>query len=335
MTRGSYPRQTGVALISVLLIVVIATVLGVAMTREQNHAITRARLALEQTRVHQYALGGEELARQILHTDFIEAREKDTLNETWAQQDLKFEFEDGVVEIWIEDLQGRFNLNSLVEYASGNNMPRLRFANLLNQQGIDPVFVDRLVDWVDANQTVTRMGAEDYAYLGLDNPYRTSDQPMTDISELRLLLDMDPVSLARLAPLVTALPDPNTTLNVNTAKPEVLQALVADMTPAIAESLTLSRQDSDGYDNVQRFMQDEALAGQQIPLEGLGVQSGFFVVSIRARYQARFEYLTSIVQRNMMDGSLRVIYRDIGKKVNAVMPRDTLGDSANSEAVDG
>ena len=80
MTRGSYPRQTGVALISVLLIVVIATVLGVAMTREQNHAITRARLALEQTRVHQYALGGEELARQILHTDFIEAREKDTLN---------------------------------------------------------------------------------------------------------------------------------------------------------------------------------------------------------------------------------------------------------------
>ena len=63
-------RQGGVALISVLLIVVIATVLGVAMTREQNYAITRARLFLEQTRVHQYALGGEELARQILHADF-------------------------------------------------------------------------------------------------------------------------------------------------------------------------------------------------------------------------------------------------------------------------
>ena len=51
-------QQRGVALISVLLIVVVATVLGVAMSREQNYAITRARLFLEQSRVQQYAMGG-------------------------------------------------------------------------------------------------------------------------------------------------------------------------------------------------------------------------------------------------------------------------------------
>ncbi|MEJ6591818.1 MAG: type II secretion system minor pseudopilin GspK [SAR86 cluster bacterium] len=331
MRRGG---QTGVALISVLLIVVIATVLGVAMTREQNYAITRARLFLEQTRVHQYALGGEELARQILHADFKDAPLKDYLGEDWAQQNLQFEFEDGAVELRIEDLQGRFNLNSLVEHAGGNNMARLRFTNLLNQQGIDPAVADRLIDWLDSNQTVSALGAEDYDYLGLDKPYRTSGHALADASELSLLLDMDPASLARLMPLVTALPDPRATLNLNTAKPPVLQALVADLTPEVVDSLALSRQDKEGYDNVQTFLQDELLAGYRVPLEGIGVTSSFFQVSIRARYQGRFGYLTSIIQRDVSDGTLRVIYRDIGKKVYPFSSSDTSSDVANSEAVD-
>ena len=328
-------RQGGVALISVLLIVVIATVLGVAMTREQNYAITRARLFLEQTRVHQYALGGEELARQILHADFDKSPLKDALDEDWAQQDLQFEFEDGAVELRIEDLQGRFNLNSLVERAGGNNMARMRFTNLLNQQGIDLAISDRLIDWLDGNQAVGTLGAEDYDYLGLEKPYRTSGQALADASELRVWLNMDPASLARLMPLVTALPDPGSTLNVNTAKPAVLQALVADLTPEAVDSLALSRQDNGGYDTVQSFMQDESLAGYRVPLEGIGVASSFFQVSIRARYQARFGYLTSIIQRDVGDGSMRVIYRDIGTKVYPFSTSDALSDVANSEAVDG
>ena len=65
-------KARGVALISILLVVVIATVLGVKMTTEQHFSINRARNYFDQVKVHQYALGGEELARQILYKDFTD-----------------------------------------------------------------------------------------------------------------------------------------------------------------------------------------------------------------------------------------------------------------------
>lgn len=314
-TANNPGRQSGVALISVLLIVVVATVLGVSMSREQNYAITRARLFLEQSRVQQYAMGGEELARQILHADFLEAPQKDTLLEAWSQRGQKFEFEDGEVNLRIEDLQGRFNLNALSDSAANNSVARGQFTNLLMQQGLDPILVDRVADWIDDNQTVRPFGAEDFDYLGLERPYRTSGGLLADSSELRLLLDMEPETLAALLPLVSTLPDPNAGINVNTASPALLQALAPSLTAGHAEGLAASRQAVEGYDNVQVFLQDVVLAGQNIPVAGLSVQSGYFQVSIRARYQARFGYLTSIIQRDSTDGSMHVIYRDISKKV--------------------
>ncbi|MFT7256271.1 MAG: general secretion pathway protein K [Candidatus Azotimanducaceae bacterium] len=311
--RRGRASQRGVALISVLLIVVIATILGVSMSREQNFAIIRARMFVEQSRVQQYALGGEELARQILHEDLIETGAKDTLVESWAGGDLRFEFEDGEVSLRIEDLQGRFNLNALGAQEGGNAVARERLVNLLSMQGIDVMFVDRIIDWVDANQNASPLGAEDFEYMGLAQPYRTSGQLLADVSELRLLLDMPPENIEQLLPLVASLPDPNTSINVNTAPAGVLQALVPDLSLEMAESMAENRLNNEGYDTVQAFLQDEALAGRNVTLQGLDVQSGYFQVTVLARYQERAGYLKSIIQRNAADGSLRVIYRDMMK----------------------
>jgi general secretion pathway protein K len=328
--------QRGVALISVLLIVVIATILGVSMSREQNFAIIRARMFVEQSRVQQYALGGEELARQMLFEDFAEAGDKDTLIEGWAGDDLRFEFEDGEVSLRIEDLQGRFNLNALVDRPGGNTVARGRFTNLLAMQGIDVMFVDRIIDWIDTNQNASPLGAEDFEYLGLEQPYRTSGQLLADVSELRLLLDMPAESIELLLRVVASLPDPNSNINVNTALPEVLQALAPNLSLDMAEAMVESRQGTEGYDNVQAFLQDEALAGQSIPLQGLSVQSGYFQVTVLARYQERAGYLTSIIQRNPADGSLRVIYRDMMKPaLGAAFPaQNDTAERINGETID-
>jgi len=306
------------------------------MSREQNFAIIRARMFIEQSRVQQYALGGEELARQILHEDFEEAREKDTLTENWAGQNLQFEFDDGEVRLRIEDLQGRFNLNSLIDRPGGNTVARGRFVSLLETQGIDIMFVDRIIDWIDPNQNASPLGAEDFEYMGLAQPYRTSGQLLADVSELRLLLDMPAESIDQLLPLVTSLPDPNTAINVNTALPGLLQALVPDLSLDMAESMVQSRQDSEGYDNVQGFLQDEALAGRSIPLQGLSVQSSYFQVRVRAQYQDRAGYLTSIIQRDAADGSLRVIYRDMMKPAPgvALLEQNDSAERTNGETLD-
>ena len=337
---STYPfrgQQQGVALISILLIVVIATVLGAAMTTEQNFSINRARVSFDQSIVKQYALGGEELARQILRQDFIDSPEVDHLGEQWAVPGDVFEFEDGEIELQIIDLQSRMNVNGLASTEANNNGQngsangqlddstngspnsstqdndtKARLIRLFTQQGAEDRHVHNLKDWIDADDANDGLGAEDYAYLGLDKPYRTAGQLIGDISELRLLLEMEPQQFQLIAPYLVALPDVQIEVNVNTASASVLQALLPGTDLGTLESLVADRDGGQPFESTSAFL---VQAGVQGVLNGITVRSEFFRVSIKARYQDRFGYLTSIIQRDGTDGSMRVIYRDQSKKI--------------------
>jgi general secretion pathway protein K len=313
--RTPRSRENGVALITILLVVVIATVLGVAMVRDQNMTILQARNFFSQSQAKQYALGGEELARQILWEDFQGELKKDHLLEAWADPEMQFDFEEGEVRIQIDDMQARLNVNSLASTSSTGVQARDRFINLFAEVGIDPVHVDRIADWIDADTNVRPMGAEDFEYLGMDRPYRTGGQMMVDITELRLLLDMDREKYLQLLPYVTALPDPETELNINTAEGTVLQTVSNELPLEIALQLAAIRDESEGFNTVTEFLQLPEVAGMGISEQGLGVQSAFFKVRATATFQGRFSYLTSIVQRDLIDGSTRVIYRNYSKKI--------------------
>jgi general secretion pathway protein K len=317
--RSVYSNQSGVALITILLVVVIATVLGVSMVKDQNASIQRTRNFFEQGQARQYALGGEELSRQILWEDFDKDSEKDTLLEPWAAPDMIFEFEDGEIRIQIEDLQGRLNVNALMSEGSAAQQARARFGNLFAQIGVQPEFVDRINDWIDPDATVRQLGAEDFEYLGLEQPYRTSGQLMVDSSELRSVLDLEYDAYIKLLSFVSALPEVESELNINTARPEVLQSLSHKLSPEAAERLAAVREEQEGFDTVAEFLQTEEVAGLGISNQGLGVQSVFFEAKIIARYQERFSYLTSIIQRDRVDGSTRVIYRNSSKKIMPVV----------------
>ena len=307
-------RQQGVALISVLLVVVIATVLSVSMIRHQNLTIHKARNVSDHSQAKQYAIGGEELARQILWQDTDSSPEVDHLQEDWAAGDLVFEFENGEVAMQIEDLQGRFNINSLMMSGNAGRQAQVRFVQLLQHVGLDTMFMDRAIDWMDGDIATRPLGAEDYAYLGLERPYRTASQLIVDTTELRLLLDMDAESFDLLLPFISALPDPSASLNVNTAPPEVLQTVSDRLSSDMSNDLIIERDNQEGYQSVTEFLQSSYVAGLGIAATGLGVQSKFFEIRIRARYFERDAYLTSIVQRND-DGSMRVIYRNFARKV--------------------
>lgn len=331
-------RQRGVALISIMLIVVMATVLAVQMTNDQRLEIQRSANRFDAAQARQYALGGEELARQILRQDFEERPDVDLPGDAWTSPDLQFEFGDGAVELIITDLQGLLNVNQLYSVPRGSNQPEdelpdpngvggdadavitvQRLTRLVAALGIDPVFAARIVDWVDPDDGKGQMGAEDFDYLGLDPPYRTADGPMVDTSELRLLFEMEPAVFEALSPFVAALPDTSTTLNINTAPPAVLASLTDSLSLEAAEALAANRDETGGYETVTQFLVDPALAGSGLAADGLGVQSSFFRVSVRARFLDRFAYLTSIIQRNVTDGSMRVVYRDMSKRIVPVV----------------
>lgn len=306
-------KQTGIALVAILLIVALGTVMAASMVVEQQASIQATRGFLDRGQALQYALGGEELARQVLYEDFSEDEDTDHLLEAWASDDLHYEFEDGEVNLKITDLQSLINLNLLSQKNPGNAVSRQRLLNLINTMGLDPAIVDRIQDWIDEDSGARVTGAEDFEYLVFDPPYRTGNTLMADSSEIALL-GMEPEWFQQLMPYLTALPDEMTVLNVNTAQAAVLQSLAPGLSYEAAEAITQRRDEEGGYQSLQAFRQVPELAGLPgLQDGGLGVQSEFFEIRIIARYQDRFSYLTSILHRNSLDGSMRILYRDFSK----------------------
>ncbi len=326
MNRSRLSSQQGIALISIMVVVVIATVLAVQMTNEQRLVIGRTATQVDVIQARQYAFGGEELARQILYRDFQEQPTKDYPGEAWASPELSFSFENGSVDIVIEDLQGRINVNALAvsdnRGGQGTEDPLDASAvlqRLVTLGGFDVALAERIKDWIDSDDSQGPLGAEDFDYLGLTPPYRTADHAMTNLSELRLILEITPEALDFLAPNLAALPTATPLVNVNTATPAVLAALVPELTFEAAEMLTSSEGRQVGYDSVAQFLQEPVLAGSGLSATGLGVQSSFFEVQVSARYLDRVVYLTSVIRRNPADGVMEVVYRDMNKNLRPLL----------------
>jgi general secretion pathway protein K len=311
--------QRGVALITVLLVVAVVTVVCAGMIARQQLSIRATANGQQARQALHYALGGEALAQSILRRDLklsgsgTALPAVDHLLEPWALPQPAYDLDEGQgqVQIRIEDLAGRFNLNSLVQDQQPNKAAIAQFRRLLLRLQISQPYAERLVDWLDTDQQPTgEFGAEDSAYQLLDPPYRTAGRRLEDLSELRLLLDMRDEDFQRLAPYVTALPA-DTPLNVNTASAMVLSSLADSLSPSAAEALVQARQKS-GFRDLAAFMAQPALGGVQPKGSALAVTSDFFQVTSEVRLADRRLALVSRLRRED-SGDVRVLQRNLGQ----------------------
>jgi general secretion pathway protein K len=123
----------------------------------------------------------------------------------------------------LEDLSGRFNLNSLVG-ADGtvNQTAFAAFQQLLSYLEIEPKWAGYIVDWIDPDIVPQNPdGAEDSVYMGQSPPYRTPNMYITSASELLALPGFGHDRYKKLAPYVVALPI-DAKLNICTAPGMVL-----------------------------------------------------------------------------------------------------------------
>lgn len=318
--------QRGVALITVLLVVAIVTVVCAGMIARQQLSIRGTANQAQARQAWHYALGGEVLAQSILRRDLQASGQGtglpavDHLLEPWAMPQPAYDLDEGLgrVQIRIEDLAGRFNLNSLVQEQQANAAAVAQFRRLLLRLQITEPYAERLVDWLDSDQQPTgEQGAEDNAYLLLDPPYRTAGSRMEDLSELRLLLGMRDEDFQRMAPYVTALPA-DTPLNVNTASAMVISSLADSLSPSAAESLVKIRQAAPFRDTAS-FMAQPALSGVQLQGTNIAVTSQFFQVTSEVRLADRRLALVSQIRRQE-DGEIRVMKRNLGQPPRLLQP---------------
>ncbi len=306
------PRsQAGVALLTALLIVSLATVAAVAMTSRQQLDMRRTGNLLHGEQAWAYVLGAESWARVVLARDAKES-EVDHLGEDWAMQVPASFVEGGSVSGRVIDLQGRFNLNNLVVDGEADSAAIARYKRLLRTLKLDESLADALVDWLDKDiDTRFPDGAEDETYQLLDPAYRAANRLMADVSELRLVKGYDAEVVATLlganggVPFVTALPEA-TALNVNTATAEVLTTLAEGLTLADGEAMVEARGDN-GFEKLQDLLQQPALAGRQVDADALDVESHWFLTVAEANVGQGRARLASLMQRDR--GTVRVIGR--------------------------
>ena len=110
--------QAGVALITVLLIVFLASVAAVSLANLQQRAIRRSTVFQHQQQARLYTLGAEQWAMIMLARD-LQQNETDHPGELWANLPPALPVEGGTITARLTDLQGCFNLNNLWRPAPG------------------------------------------------------------------------------------------------------------------------------------------------------------------------------------------------------------------------
>jgi len=309
-------------LLTVLVIVAIATVLSVGMLRSQQQALLHAAGLFQQDQAWLYTQGAEDMVRELLAEDLKEDRrshrEVDHPGEAWAQPFPPFPVEGGSIRARVSDLQARFNLNRLgnAQDAAAADI----FRQLLRNLALPDTLAPALGDWIDAdNEAQGSDGAEEDFYSRLAPPYRVANHPLSDISELRLVKGFTPAIIARLRPHVCVLPAA-AALNVNTASPVVLSALGASLSPSAAAEIVAQRP-ARGYASVDEFLGQPVFNGlESATKERLGrqlaVKSHYFELVADADIGGRHSILHAVIARGD-SGTLRITARDFSQKVLA------------------
>lgn len=277
------PDEQGMILVNVLLFVAIAAGVVMLMIAGEDGALARATRMREAARALSVVHGGELSAITALRRDGIAGPDSDDAHEPWAKlAERDAPIEGGSFDLAIADANGRFNVNAVM---SGDAGAVILLNRIAEAAGVPREMVVRAV-----------------ALIRLYGP-------ITDLRPLERA-GLPQQTLARLAPLVTALPY-DSKINVNAASPELLAIMLDD--PVLAARLVGQRQQR-GYLTQADFLGE----GTSLP-QGSGLTSDLFWVRTRARIGDTSQQLTSLLlRRKKPDGSVEVL--PVGRWLGAQPP---------------
>ena len=281
--RRMRSHQRGAAIITALLVVMLAATIATYLLMQQSHALTRTARTTDRAQAALYTQPTLDWARAILFETLKNATYVHP-KQAWAQGINALPLDDAgggtLASGVIRDEGGKFNINNMVSNGVKSPADIEVFQRLLTVLKIDADLAPAVVDWLDKDSDLTPNGAEDSFYLSLPEPYRSANQPMLQVAELTRVRGFDLATVKRLAPYVTALPA-RTMLNMNSALPEVIRAYFPDMTEAGAIALVRSRDDLP-FKDIDAVKNQKEMKG--IPevsvIKFARVTSTFFSVSI-------------------------------------------------------
>jgi general secretion pathway protein K len=303
-------RQRGVALITVLLIVVILVAVVIELNRSSRADIYDAANLSDGIKLSYISKSGfYGAATLIAQSD----QDYDTLRDDWARMEqISMQssalFPDGYFIATAEDEGGKIPLNKLVSGVEYNPAIKEMLARLLSQ----PEFalderqvagiVDSIKDWIDEDEITTDAGAESSYYSSLNPPYRAKNAPFDCIEELLMVKGITKEiyygtkEKPSLAAYVTA--DSDGLININTAPAMVLRSLADGITPETADELARYRaQEGVNLSGYLWYKELPGMSGITIPPELLTVKSNYFKINSTGKINGMTKTTSGIVRR--------------------------------------
>lgn len=273
--------QQGAALILAILVVALATTLGVFMAGQQSMWTQQVGNLAARSQTQALARAAIDWARGVLAEDVRTSR-VDHLDEPWARRVGALPVTSATIRGAVYDQQALFNLNNLVRDGQDSEADIVFFQRLLRQLQLPQELSHSLRDWIDEDSVVhLPSGAEDAEYLRGDPAFRSANRPLLSVDELYRVRGFNPAHIARLRPFVTALPQP-TPINVNTAPREILLALLPDL--AATEMSTLLEQRRRAFfKSKQDFRSRLPQAVPTLRDESFDVTSNYFLAMVDVR----------------------------------------------------
>ncbi|POA54711.1 HxcX atypical pseudopilin [Pseudomonas sp. GW531-R1] len=263
------------AIISALLIAAVVAVIAAGLLTRQR-VFTRS-LEAEQLRIQGQwlLLGALEDSRQRLW----EARQKDVLtrlDQPWARA------QKGLFEGRLEDEQGKFNLRNLVNRGRPDAEQVQNFERLCGLIGVDGALSRRISQRVIASYDQTNQPAKYPMLRSLD-----------DLSSVE---GLDPLLLQRMQGFVSVLPGV-TWVNGNTARAEVLSAVVPGLSLSQAQALVAERDGGRWFINRGDFVNRLHLPQVAVESVLVGITSEWFRLQGQTRREQRRVTLDALLHR--------------------------------------
>lgn len=220
--------QRGVALLTILLLVVSITVVAGAMLASQKIAIRRSGLLFDQNQLLQDIDAGQQLAVTMIRAD-ANLNDTDSTQDIWAKPVPPYTLGAHSIGIEIRDEASRFNINNLYQNGAVDSNALAVLQRLLTQLNLAPDIAIAVLDYQDADSEVYQDGGdESTVYNQQSNSSVDNDLPnqrLVNIDQLQNVKGINAEVLAVLRPYITVVPH-YLPINMNTASPVLLAALI-------------------------------------------------------------------------------------------------------------
>jgi general secretion pathway protein K len=242
MVGAAKRSERGVALLVTMMALALMTLLVMDFTSSASLGYRAAAGQANQLRAEYLARSAIGVGLSLLsgdaRRDALNSTPYDGLDEQWAIPYPPVPLGGGAAQISIVDEARKIDINLLINPRTGRPNPIYIgiVERLFTNIGVSPALVPAIVDWLDPDSIESAGGAEADYYLRLMPPYEPRNGPMPTIGDLRMIKGVDDATFFRLQQFLTTAPEPR--VNINTAPPEVIAALM----PQLSDNISMVKQ---------------------------------------------------------------------------------------------